>query len=255
MKQHLVSLIVLGVLVVALGSAVDGQTITPRLGWFSRVQPVRPGYGSGFDSLMIRVSRNSPLPAGIDSIKYSVVIRDVVIGIGCVLGRTSGVMSSLPGTYIPIDMVTNCFGQTPSGCSYSFDVSGCLSTSQSMTAKIVTCNSSPPCRDSIVFNTLVVEVKEQLADQLVPHEFQLDQNYPNPFNPTTTITFSLPTSEFVALKVLDLLGRELETLIAGRREAGDYSVRWNPGALPSGVYLYHLTAGKLSMTGKMMLMK
>lgn len=89
----------------------------------------------------------------------------------------------------------------------------------------------------------------------IPVRFELKQNYPNPFNPSTTIAFSLPSSEFVVLKVLDLLGREVETLIKGERQAGNYSVSWNPGALPSGIYLYHLTAGKTSTTGKMILAK
>lgn len=241
MIQRQVSLAVLCILVAAFGSAVEGQTITPRLGWFSHVQPVRPGYGSGFDSLMIRVSRNSPLPAGIDSIKFSVVIRQAVIGIGCVLSRSSGAMSSLPGTYVPIDPVTNCFGQTPSGCSYSLDVSGCLSSSQSMTAKIVACNSSPSCRDSIVFNTLVVEVKEQLADQLVPREFKLDQNYPNPFNPSTAIRYGLPSQSKVRLTITNTLGQEVAVLENGEREPGYHEVEWHAN-VASGVYFYNIDA-------------
>ncbi|MBT8399418.1 MAG: T9SS type A sorting domain-containing protein, partial [Rhodothermia bacterium] len=80
----------------------------------------------------------------------------------------------------------------------------------------------------------------------VPAEFTLDQNYPNPFNPTTTINFSLPSSEKVSLTVFDVLGREVQTLIDGQTmAAGKYAVSFDgANGLASGVYVYRLDAGK-----------
>lgn len=73
--------------------------------------------------------------------------------------------------------------------------------------------------------------------------YQLNPNYPNPFNPTTTIGFSLPRREHVTLKVFDVLGREVATLVEGEREAGEHKVVFDAGTLPSGVYVVRLQAG------------
>lgn len=86
-------------------------------------------------------------------------------------------------------------------------------------------------------------------------EYQLEQNYPNPFNPTTNITFVLPKAETVSLKVYDVLGREVATLVNERRDAGVYTVPFNAANLASGVYFYKLQAGSFSQTRKMMLVK
>ncbi len=92
----------------------------------------------------------------------------------------------------------------------------------------------------------------------VPAEFTLNQNYPNPFNPSTTINFSLPSSEKVSLTVFDVLGREVQTLINGETmAAGTYAVRFDgANGLASGVYVYRLDAGKaFSRTMTMTLVK
>jgi hypothetical protein len=77
---------------------------------------------------------------------------------------------------------------------------------------------------------------------LAPKDFSLSQNYPNPFNPSTTIGFALPTSGRVVLKVYDLLGREMATLLDGQRAAGTYNLSFNAAEYSSGVYLYRLSA-------------
>jgi photosystem II stability/assembly factor-like uncharacterized protein len=100
----------------------------------------------------------------------------------------------------------------------------------------------------------VSSVKEEYVAG-IPGRFELRQNYPNPFNPSTTIEFHLPSSGPVVLKVLDLLGREIETLLDGERRAGAYRVTWNASALPSGIYFYRLTAGATTAVGKMILTK
>ena len=89
----------------------------------------------------------------------------------------------------------------------------------------------------------------------VPSEFNLDQNYPNPFNPTTTIGYELPASSHVSLKVYDVLGREIQTLLDERQSAGDHLVNFNAGSLPSGVYFYRLQAGNYIGAKKLLLLK
>jgi hypothetical protein len=85
--------------------------------------------------------------------------------------------------------------------------------------------------------------------------YRLEQNYPNPFNPSTTISFSLPRTEVVSLKVYDLLGREIATLVEGREEAGEHSATWNAKSLASGVYFYQLKAGGFVETKKLLLLR
>ena len=91
----------------------------------------------------------------------------------------------------------------------------------------------------------------------VPATFRLDQNYPNPFNPTTIISYNLPTSSLVTIKVYDVLGRELKTLLNERQVAGEHSVRFDGSGLPSGVYFYRTEAvsvGERIVDGKKMLL-
>ena len=86
-------------------------------------------------------------------------------------------------------------------------------------------------------------------------DFRLLQNYPNPFNPSTTIRFTLPGREMVSLKVYDILGREVATLLNGELPAGDHRVQFEGQNLPSGVYFYRLRAGNFVKTRKMLLVR
>ena len=88
-----------------------------------------------------------------------------------------------------------------------------------------------------------------------PGEFSLEQNYPNPFNPTTSINFTLPQISIVTLKVYDVLGREISTLVNEEREAGSYSFKFNGSELSSGFYFYTVNAGNYTSTKKMLLIK
>ena len=88
-----------------------------------------------------------------------------------------------------------------------------------------------------------------------PDAFQLFQNYPNPFNPSTVISYQLPLTTLVTLKVYDELGRLVGTLVDERQTAGAHSVTFNANRLASGVYFYRLTAGSFAQTKKLMLMK
>jgi hypothetical protein len=101
----------------------------------------------------------------------------------------------------------------------------------------------------------MITAVEQISGDGLPKGFALEQNYPNPFNPSTTIRFSLPKSGHVTLKVYDLLGREVETLVDDQRTAGSYSVEWTPNNLASGVYFYRIQAGAYTETKKLMLLR
>ena len=85
--------------------------------------------------------------------------------------------------------------------------------------------------------------------------YKLEQNYPNPFNPSTTINYSVPENTFVKLEVFNSIGQKVKTLINEVKEAGDYRIDFNAAALPGGVYLYKLDAGKYSEARKMILLK
>ena len=89
----------------------------------------------------------------------------------------------------------------------------------------------------------------------IPNGYSLEQNYPNPFNPSTTILFNLPQNEFVTLKIYDILGKEIATLINQELNAGSYKNLWNPSNLASGIYFYSLQAGKFNQTRKMIFLK
>lgn len=88
-----------------------------------------------------------------------------------------------------------------------------------------------------------------------PSNYSLSQNYPNPFNPITTITFQFPEMEFVTLKVYDVLGREVATLVNGEKPAGSYAIEFNGTRFTSGIYFYQLKAGDYTETKKMILIK
>ncbi|HEX7356601.1 MAG TPA: T9SS type A sorting domain-containing protein, partial [Ignavibacteriaceae bacterium] len=85
--------------------------------------------------------------------------------------------------------------------------------------------------------------------------YDLSQNYPNPFNPSTTIKFQIPKDSFVSLKVYDILGNEISTLINEQKAQGRYEVNFNASSLASGVYVYKIQAGGFISSKKMMLLK
>jgi hypothetical protein len=83
----------------------------------------------------------------------------------------------------------------------------------------------------------------------------LNQNFPNPFNPSTTISFALPRTENITLKVYDMLGREVATLVDGREDAGEHSVKWNAEGFASGVYFCRMQANGIVLTQKILLVR
>jgi Secretion system C-terminal sorting domain len=88
-----------------------------------------------------------------------------------------------------------------------------------------------------------------------PLSFALNQNYPNPFNPSTTISYSIPEKSFVTIKVYNVLGNVVASLVNNQIEAGEHNIQFNANGLSSGVYFYTITAGNFSATKKLMLLK
>lgn len=88
-----------------------------------------------------------------------------------------------------------------------------------------------------------------------PVEIKLDQNYPNPFNPSTNFGFRIVDFGFVTLKIFDLLGREVATLVNETKQPGEYKVKWNAEGVSSGVYLYRLQVGGFSVTKKLLMVR
>ena len=100
-------------------------------------------------------------------------------------------------------------------------------------------------------NSVVTEVE----DELNLYSFSLDQNYPNPFNPSTTIKFNLAKAGFATLKLYDVLGKEVASMLNSELEAGSHQVSFDASNLPSGTYFYTLTSGSFTETRKMMFLK
>ncbi|MDP1675415.1 MAG: T9SS type A sorting domain-containing protein [Bacteroidota bacterium] len=106
-----------------------------------------------------------------------------------------------------------------------------------------------------VFRTVSLVSSVENARTVRPTAFAVSQNYPNPFNPSTTISFILPTSSYVSLKIFDVLGKEVGSLVSENLSAGTYSRLWNAAKMASGVYFYRLQAGAFAETKKLMLVR
>ena len=114
-------------------------------------------------------------------------------------------------------------------------------------------------RDTIEFmisdaNGMMI-MKSFIFNYSPPKDFKLEQNYPNPFNPTTTIQYQLPSDARVTLKVYDILGGEVATLVNEEQEAGYREVQFNGSNIASGMYIYRLTSGNFSSIKKMLMIK
>lgn len=104
----------------------------------------------------------------------------------------------------------------------------------------------------IYYQSVISDVTDK---ELLPIEFKLEQNFPNPFNPSTVIRFAIPERANVILKVYDLLGGEVITLINEEKEAGWYNVNFNAVKFSSGFYIYRIQAGKYTSVKKMLMIK
>jgi hypothetical protein len=123
-------------------------------------------------------------------------------------------------------------------------LSASSSTSRAAKIRIVSDGEQPPPPPSTLS-----------AAKTLPKDFALKQNYPNPFNPSTIIEYQLPTAVYVSLKVYNMLGQEIATLVEATQEAGYKSIKFDIANLPSGVYIYSIVAGSYTDAKKMLLMR
>ena len=101
-----------------------------------------------------------------------------------------------------------------------------------------------------IFNDIAVVEEESITA-----DYHIYQNYPNPFNPNTTIEYYIPEFSFITLKIYDVLGNEIATLVSEEKSIGSYAVEFDASRLPSGIYFYRLQAGSFIGTKKMVLIK
>ncbi len=142
---------------------------------------------------------------------------------------------------VPIQYV---FPGTPDSCYILFTLNGPGSSNGTVGSYFII--------DDLAFGA-GTGVEERGNNQ--PFVFSLNQNYPNPFNPSTIISYQVPSDGMVSLKVYDMLGREVSTLVNGVKAAGNYTATFNAANLPSGVYFYTLQAGNYTVTKKAILLR
>ncbi len=109
--------------------------------------------------------------------------------------------------------------------------------------------------DVVCYGTTTITTAIQKSQPAIASKFSLNQNYPNPFNPTTNITYQIPEKSMVSLKVYNVLGQAVATLVHGEQARGQYNVRFDGSGLTSGVYIYRLQAGNFSQSKELMLIK
>ena len=224
-----------------------------------------PNEGTSFENDALEAAIESSYPAGDrfvdnghpDTFNEGTLLRPAAtVGSGIVLVSSGGTLSIAPGAYAEA-----------------------VSTTKSMTLKAVSGavrigpNPGPLARiqpvitaklDASADGSARVSSDQALsfsiAEEGAPREFSLEQNYPNPFNPTTAINYALKERVHVTLKVYNLLGQEVATLVDAYQGAGVHSVVWNGrskagAAVPSGTYFYHIAAGDFVAVRQMILLK
>jgi Secretion system C-terminal sorting domain len=107
--------------------------------------------------------------------------------------------------------------------------------------------------DNFSFSSEVIS--EQKDNPKVTQDWTLSQNYPNPFNPSTVFTYQVPYRSYVTIKVYDVIGNEISTIVDEEKNAGSYSLTFNAINLPSGIYIYQLISNEYKLTKKMILIK
>ncbi|MGD0037060.1 MAG: T9SS type A sorting domain-containing protein, partial [Bacteroidota bacterium] len=148
-------------------------------------------------------------------------------------------------------------GSSWSGINTGFDMSKIYVSSLAVIGKYILAGTTTVVNGIGLWRRPLSEIITDVPSRSLnlPAGFELAQNYPNPFNPSTRIEFSIPQRMHVVLKIYDLLGKEIATLIEGTQEAGKHSTTWDARTLPSDVYFYRLTAGSYTMTRKLLLLR
>lgn len=161
-------------------------------------------------------------------------------GIGGGVFETSVSAGSYTQFNIPISYIS---GDTPDSAGITISIKPVISAHSGTTFNI----------DDLAFTSGATAVEDQ--PNQTPKKFELEQNYPNPFNPSTIIRYDIPKSVFVSLKIYNILGKEITSLVNEEKKPGEYSITFNAASLPSGIYLYMLNAGSFSETKKFVLLK
>jgi hypothetical protein len=169
------------------------------------------------------------------------------------VGVTAEIGPALNGKYYEMKEVNGKLKVSFFGTDSIFSSSGPLIKFKGSNVKDVVIegivNNNTPIKVTAENTT---EVNNQ---EILPSVFLLNQNYPNPFNPSTTISYQLPTDGLVTLKVYDVLGKEVTTLVNEQKQAGNHSVKFNAVNLTSGTYIYKISTGSFVQNKKMNLMK
>jgi hypothetical protein len=175
----------------------------------------------------------------IESNDISVVGKNISAGVAKLIYTSAG---KTKGNFIPAEVIFNVKGNPNSNIIKStYSINGGV---------------FKPGPDYGQLNINGVEEVENI----IPDKFVVEQNYPNPFNPTTTIRYSLPVDGFVTVKIFDILGKNINTLLNKELKAGSYSTHWNGdnnfgSKVSSGIYFYQVRAGSNVVTKKMVMIK
>jgi len=231
--------------------STDSYVLSQNKHWMASAQ-----YNGGFFVLGGKLATSSAtneveeivpegtVPVELTSFTYNVVNGKVVLHWTTATETNNQLFEierEINGSFITIGFV-NGNGTTTQPSSYSFTDESALAGITYYRLKQIDFNGRYKYTDAI-------EVNVPLED------FSLGQNYPNPFNPSTKINFSIPQKSFVTLKVYNIQGEEVASLISGELNAGVYNAEWNGINLPSGVYIYSLNTGNVVLSKKMQLLK
>jgi hypothetical protein len=160
-------------------------------------------------------------------------------------------------------LATTAAAQAIKVSTFSFDTGFSVSSASNIQLRAtvgepvvgITKGSAFAMGSGFLVDSLVGRITTKVIDQrAIPRVYALMQNFPNPFNPTTTIRYDLPRATKVSLKVYDVLGREILSLVQGDWEAGYHQVQWNAN-VASGIYFYRLQTEEFVETKKMILLK
>jgi len=210
-----------------------------------------------------RITSSDTIPHNTDKLKFEFTLRNE--GLSAAASNITSEVVALDTFSIISGLVKINYGDIQAGTTavgpekqyLKFDLGNDLSVDSINVRFKIDISSSGYLFWSDTFSVFVFRDPSEieLLDQNTPKEFSLKQNYPNPFNPATNIEFSLPKSEFVTLKIFNLLGQEVTTLVSEKLKSGTYQYTWNAGSLASGVYMYHLQTENYTETRKMVLMR
>jgi hypothetical protein len=233
-----------------------------------------------FDNLG-SVQTNSGSPGEITLLRYfparHIFVNPTTFNTQFIGGYTSALYINgtiVNNTSVTLNSIVDSYGTMtlPGGASYDalrlreqFTFNGVIAyvsysfiTKSGAQVNVRAAETNPPNSGTIIvnrtsYNSPLTTSVEQISE--LPEEFSLSQNYPNPFNPTTNIEFRIADREFVSLKVYDLLGNEVATLVNQEKPAGNYKVNFIAEGLTSGIYFYELRTGYFVKTRKMTLIK